>query len=135
MQPAALALCLSLLGGEPVRLDTDRFTLSWLHSVEKVEWREEWVVSRHGLRPVTVRLKGHGAGMEPPEGAVLVDGWWRYSPDLPWQGQVVLAASAFTPDHTLCHGSRCRSLSVWLDRPPGDERPVEMAPCSVAGVR
>lgn len=82
-----------------------------------------------GLRVVEARVKGSGVGMEPAEGAVLREGWWVYRPTLPTQQRVVVAASGFTADHTLCALGTCRPLAAWVRRPPGDERPVEMSAC------
>lgn len=58
----------------------DAFTLAWTHTVEKTAWEEDWRRDGAELVLVEARIKGSGAGMEPPEGARLVDGWWRYSP-------------------------------------------------------
>ncbi|AZO57254.1 DUF1850 domain-containing protein [Mesorhizobium sp. M8A.F.Ca.ET.057.01.1.1] len=50
-----------------------------------------------------MRFKGSGAGMEPPEGAGLRDGWWIYAPKVGAQRRVMLAASGATGDGwTLC---------------------------------
>lgn len=124
-----LALCLALVGSEPVRVPADRFSLSWVHSIEKVEWREEWRVGRQGLTVVEARVKGSGVGMEPPEGSRLEGGWWVYVPTLPPQPAVILAASGFTADHTLCAAGTCKPLARWVARPAGDERAVEMSAC------
>ncbi len=131
MTPLELALCIALAGGgEPVRVPADGFTLSWTHSIEKVEWREEWTVREEGIRPARAMVKGSGAGMEPPEGSRLEDGWWVYAPRIPAQERVVLAASGFTAAHTLCVGGDCRPLNDWAGRVEGDERPVELFPCN-----
>ncbi|QJE72925.1 DUF1850 domain-containing protein [Aerophototrophica crusticola] len=130
MPVAAAALCLALLGNPPVRVEVDRFTLSWTHSIEKVEWQEDWAVGPEGLRVLEARVKGSGVGMEPAEGAVLRDGWWAYVPQLPPQRQVMLATSGFTADHTLCAAGKCEPLAKWVRRPAGDESPVEMAACA-----
>jgi hypothetical protein len=42
------------------------FTLVWTHSIEKVDWQEDWHVTPDGLELVQARVKGSGAGMEPP---------------------------------------------------------------------
>jgi len=57
------------------------FSLVWTHSVEKVEWRERWVVTGSQLVLQEARVRGSGAGMEPPDGSVLEDGWWVYRAD------------------------------------------------------
>ncbi len=75
------------------------FTLSWTHSVERVEWREHWVVtSDRRLRLDRAQVRGSGAGMEPPDGAVLRDGWWIWQPTLPAQTALHLAVSGATVD-------------------------------------
>ncbi len=53
------------------------FTLVWTHSIEKVDWQEDSRVTPAGLELVQARVKGSGAGMEPPPEARLVDGWFR----------------------------------------------------------
>lgn len=123
------ALCLALLGDPPVRIPGDRFELAWTHSIEKTEWREEWIVEHGKLRLALARIKGTGAGMEPPEEARLEDGWWVYRPDGRTRDSIQFAASGFAPDHRLCIGGRCRGLAEWVARPPGNERPVEMSAC------
>ncbi|KAA0681388.1 DUF1850 domain-containing protein [Roseomonas genomospecies 6] len=122
------ALCLSALGGAVLAaLPGPAFTLSWTHSVEKTEWREDWRIEQGRLVLTEARVKGGGAGMEPPEGARLAGGWWVWAPALPPQERVVLAASSFTPDHTLCAGGECRPLRGWTGGTlPG---PLELKPC------
>ncbi|TIT38538.1 MAG: DUF1850 domain-containing protein, partial [Mesorhizobium sp.] len=70
-----MSLCI-LAAGKTMTLTVAAFTLSWTHSVEKTHWQEDWKVLPSGLQIVEARIKGSGAGMEPPEGAVLRDGWW-----------------------------------------------------------
>ncbi len=101
-------------------LTGDAFMLSWTHSVEKVEWREHWRVDGTHLIIDEARVKGSGAGMEPPDYAVLrSDGWWVYRPGLPPQQQLLLAVSGATPDGwRLCvDGGSCHELEQVL--PPG----------------
>ena len=132
MSAAALALCLMLADGEPVRLPTEAFELHWTHSVEKIEWRERWRVTGAGLTVVEARIRGSGAGMEPPDGARLEAGWWVYTPAIAPQARVILAASAFTDDHRLCVRGECRDLSDWVGRRAGDGGPVELSACGGA---
>ena len=68
-----MSLCI-LAAGKTTVLAVSAFTLSWTHSVEKTRWEEDWRVTPAGLEIVEARVKGSGAGMEPPEGAVL-EGW------------------------------------------------------------
>ena len=85
------------------------FTLAWTHSVEKTRWEEGWRVGPTGLEIVAARVQGSGAGMEPPDGAVLVDGWRVYSPRLPGVPELVLAASGATGGGwSLCAEGRCQ---------------------------
>ena len=78
---AAMSLCI-LAAGKTTVLAVTAFTLSWTHSVEKTRWEEDWRVTPAGLEIVEASVKGSGAGMEPPEGAVLKDGWWVYRPKI-----------------------------------------------------
>lgn len=117
------AICLT--GGlKAVQIAATAFALSWSHSVEKTLWQEEWVIENGRLRIVEARVEGSGAGMEPPEGAILRDGAWRYKPDLPPQDRLVLAASGATAGGwTLCASGTCREIG----KQAGDV--IEIAPC------
>jgi hypothetical protein len=93
------------------------FTLAWTHSVEKTQWIEDWTVTPSGLEIIGARVKGSGAGMEPPEGSVLKDGWWNYVPRIRAQRKLVLAASGATGSGwTLCTPGKC----VVIGSQPGD---------------
>ncbi|WP_265515930.1 DUF1850 domain-containing protein [Nitratireductor luteus] len=120
-----MSLCL-MVAGKPFVIATTMFTLSWTHSVEKVEWQERWAVDSAGLRLVEARIQGSGAGMEPPSDAKLIDGWWVYRPSLPPQKQLVLAASGKTEDGwKLCADGedQCRTLGA------GGGEPVVLKSC------
>lgn len=128
---SALALCAFVGGALAGRIDAESFTLSWVHSVERIRWEEDWRVTAAGLELVEARVRGTGAGMEPPAGAVLRDGSWRYRPALPPLPEVVLADAGVVPDHELCAAGRCQPLHAWLvlaAAPAGE--PVRLAPCS-----
>ena len=121
-------LCI-LAAGKTLTLSVAAFTLSWTHSVERSRWEEDWKVLPSGLQVVEARIEGSGAGMEPPEGAVLRGGWWVYAPRVDPQRRVVLAASGATgAGWTLCSVQGCREL--------GDEAggPIVLAPCESNGV-
>jgi hypothetical protein len=97
-----MSLCLAA-GGKITALAFTAFTLSWTHSVERVRWEEDWQLTASGLDLVEARVKGSGAGMEPPPEARLDEGWWRWHPELPSQKRLVLAASGATSGGwTLC---------------------------------
>jgi len=88
---------------------SDRFTLAWTHSVEKVEWREDWRVESGRLILSEASVMGSGAGMEPPPEAVLRDGRWVWHPQTAMD-EIVLARSDFTADWRLCVEGMCREL-------------------------
>jgi hypothetical protein len=122
-----MSLCI-LAAGKTVTLSAAAFTLSWTHSVERTRWEEDWKVMPSGLQVIEARIKGSGAGMEPPEGAVLKNGWWIYAPDVGPQRRVVLAASGATGDGwTLCTVQGCRELG----KAAGDT--IALEPCGSDG--
>lgn len=124
-----IALCLAAaLGGAAVRLDLPdgRFSLRWTHSIEKVEWQEDWRLTANGLEAEEARVKGSGAGMEPGENAILRDGWYAWRPATPPLARLVLARSDVVADHRLCVGGRdCRPLSHYI----GGTGAVTLEPC------
>lgn len=87
------------------------FSLSWTHSVERTEWREEWRLTEDGLVIDSASVSGSGAGMEVPEGAALRNGAWHYRPLLPPQAQVSFAdAGRGVGDWRLCSEGLCRDV-------------------------
>jgi hypothetical protein len=117
------ALCI-LAAGKASVVAASLFTLSWEHSVEKVRWEEDWRVTPAGLEIVEARVKGSGAGMEPPEGSTLVDGWWVYAPVIGPVPELVLAASGATSQGwLLCTHDDCMTLGA------AAIEPVRLAPC------
>ena len=52
--------------------------------------------------------------MEPPAGARLEGGIWRYRPDLPHLSVLRLARSTYTTDYELCLDNGCQPLSRWI---------------------
>src|SRR5262245_21398319 len=87
-----LSLCLASAGVTKA-LSLAAFTLVWTHSIEKVDVQEDWRVTPAGLELVQARVKGSGAGMEPPPEARLVDGWFTWRPNRPPMPEVVLGNS------------------------------------------
>jgi hypothetical protein len=117
-----MSLCVA--GPEALRLAVTAFTLAWTHSVEHVRWEEDWRVTPSGLELVEARVRGSAAGMEPPEGAQLEQGWWVYAPALPPRRELLLAASGATGGGwTLCAAGRCRALGATAGAP------LRLAPC------
>lgn len=118
-----MALC-ALSAAGLLRIATSTFMLSWIHSVEKTQWQEDWVISEAGFVLVSARIKGSGAGMEPPEDAQLRDGWYHYHPDIPPRRELTLAASgASVSGWTLCAPDRCVELGV------NSEAPIKLQIC------
>lgn len=107
-----MTICL-LAAGKTTIVAASAFTLSWTHSVQKTEWQEDWRLVPAGLELVEARVKGSGAGMEPPEGAVLRDGWWVYAPALPALPRIVLASSGATASSwTICGEDGCNETGA-----------------------
>jgi hypothetical protein len=127
MSPLA-ALCL-VAGGTQVGLPVSAFTLRWQHSIEKVEWAEDYIVAGAWLYLQRAHIRGSGAGMEPPSDAWLDHGAWHYRPDDPWRRELVLARSGFVPDYELCIEGDCQRLTHWL---PLSDGPATLKPCSAS---
>ncbi|MFV0491418.1 MAG: DUF1850 domain-containing protein [Pseudorhodobacter sp.] len=112
-----------LVGATVLSLAQPGFSLSWEHSVEKIEWREDWAIEGQDLILTRVAIKGSGAGMDPADEARLENGWWVWEPDsrLP---ELRLAASGATGSGwQLCSGGECRELGTTPDAP------IRIAPC------
>jgi hypothetical protein len=122
-----LSLCLASAGALKT-LSIAAFTLVWTHSVEKVEWQEDWRVTANGLELVQARVKGSGAGMEPPPEARLVDGWFQWQPKRGPMPEVLLGNSGAAGEWRLCTGGECRPLSIVLGTPTG-ANPTTMRAC------
>ena len=105
-----LSLCLAL-GGVVKTLSIAAFTLVWTHSIEKVDWQEDWQVTPQGLELKQARVKGSGAGMEPSPEARLVDGWFQWQPNAKPMPQVALGNSGAAGEWRLCANGDCRTLS------------------------
>lgn len=126
-----MTLCLAA-GAATLALALGSFTLSWTHSVERIEWREHWAVERDGLVLRQAAVKGSGAGMEVPDDAILRDGFWFYEPRLPPQTRVSFAdAGRAGSDWTLCDGERCAALRSLL---PVEGNGFSMEACERSGI-
>lgn len=102
-------LCAVAAAGFLALTSADHFTLAWTHSVEKVEWREDWRVDGGRLVLWRASVQGSGAGMEPPPEAVLKDGRWTWFPQKAF-AEVALARSDFAGDWRLCVDGECREF-------------------------
>lgn len=144
---AALGVCLALAATLPgqgidgalpqaasagvVFVPQRAFTLAWTHSIEKTRWEEDYRVERAAkgppvLRLARARIRGTGAGMEPPEGARLQQGWYVYTPATQPEGPLRLTRSPYTPDYDWCAQGRCRPLGALL---PSDGGVTLLWPC------
>jgi hypothetical protein len=126
---AGLSLCLASLGVVKA-LSVAAFTLAWTHSIEKVEWQEDWRITASGLELMEARVKGSGAGMEPPPQARLIDGWFRWKPERPAMPEVILGNSGVAGEWRLCAGGKCRTLSEIFGRAVG-ANPTILSRCGV----
>ena len=116
-------ICVAAAAGT-LFLAADAFTLSWTHSVEHMLWQEAWVREGDALRLKEASVQGSGAGIDPPEGAVLANGIYTWTPTLPPVPELVLAASGATgAGWTLCAAGACHEIGA---APSG---PVIVRPC------
>jgi hypothetical protein len=122
-----MPLCIAA-GGAVTALALSAFTLSWTHSIEKIRWEEDYVVEGQALRLVEARVRGHGAGMEPPEGSWLAQGVWHYRPALPPLPALRLANSRFTAGYEFCKQGHCRPLAAVAPAAAADT-PVVISVC------
>ena len=118
-------ICL-LAGSTIAPLMAGAITLAWTHSVEKIVWEEDWRSGPAGLELVEARVRGSGAGMEPPPEARFANGVWAWSPNLPPQAQVVMRRSGATADWRICVSGQCRPMDAYV---PAEADPIVMKVC------
>jgi hypothetical protein len=101
------------------------FTLTWFHSVEKVEWQEDWKIINSKLKIIEARVKGSGAGMDPPENSKLIKGWWIYKPKISAKDELILATSeANIKNWSICFNGKCEEL------PKNENKPLKLYVCN-----
>lgn len=126
-----IGVCLANAAGATA-LAVNIFTLAWTHSIEKLRWEERWRVEAAALVLEAVRVRGFGAGMEPPAEAVLRDGVWEWRPGTR-HAVLRLTRSAYTADYDWCEhggaGGGCVALAEIL---PSDGGVTELRPCTMA---
>lgn len=118
-------ICL-VAGSAIAPLMASAITLAWTHSVEKVVWEEDWRSTLAGLELVEARVRGSGAGMEPPPEATLAHGVWSWKPNLPPQAQVIMRRSGATADWRICIAGQCRPMDAYV---PAEADPIAMKAC------
>ncbi|NMM36146.1 MAG: DUF1850 domain-containing protein [Glaciimonas sp.] len=115
-----IGVCLAA-AGLVVSLPLQEFTLAWTHSIEKILWEEDYrvVPTADGarLQLTEARIRGSGAGMEPPPDAVLADGVWHYRPPLAPLDRLNLARSDYVADYNICWDGSCRGLAELVGSP------------------
>lgn len=122
------AFCLLAAGTLVASISTPLLTLSWTHSIEKILWEEDYRIEGQKLTLSAARIRGNGAGMEPPEGASLRAGVWHYRPQLAQLEKLTLARSPAVADYTLCWQGHCRPLAD-LAGTAQNNPIVELTPC------
>jgi hypothetical protein len=122
-----MALCLAA-GAVAASLAVQSFTLAWMHSIEKIRWEEDWRIEGGQLHIVAARIRGTGAGMEPPPDAVLRNSAWHYRPQVAAMDELTLAHSPYTAGYEFCREGECVPLADFL---PGiaDSTPVVLSGC------
>jgi len=115
-------------GGLVVTLAIESFTLAWTHSIEKICWEEDWRVAGTQLVLTEARIRGHGAGMEPPADSRFEDGAWHYDPHLPPLDALQLTNSSFAAGYEICSQQHCVALSDSAPR-AGNGDVIELRAC------
>ncbi len=132
---AGLGVCLSLAAAPAVPprfVPVRQFTLAWTHSIEKIRWEEDYAVrldadGRPVLVPGHARIRGSGAGMEPPPDAVpRPGGWYEYQPRTAPLHILRMTRSPYTADYDWCVAGRCEPLRAVM---PTDGGVTLLRPC------
>ena len=126
-----IGLCIGLAGTLWAQEPAADFTLAWRHTIEKIRWEEDYHLDAEGLHLGEARVRGSGAGMEIPDGAVLRDGSWHYRRDLPALQPLRLGRTPEAGDFELCVAGACRPLSHWIGPPRLNQPAVELWSCAM----
>ena len=120
-------LCLAA-GVIAATLPLSAFTLAWTHSIEKIRWEEDYRIQGSRLVLEEARIRGSGAGMEPPADAKFKNGVWHYKPILPPLERLRLTHSPYTAGYEICSSGGCKPLTTILAGLP-DFALVEVSAC------
>jgi len=120
-------LCLAA-GLITATLPLSAFTLAWTHSIEKIRWEEDYRIVDSRLVLEEARIRGSGAGMEPPADAQIRNGVWHYRPNLPPLEQLRLTHSPYTAGYEICSAGGCKPLTAILTGLP-EFALVEVSAC------
>ncbi len=133
---AELGVCLTLAAAPAVPprfVPVQAFTLAWTHSIEKIRWEEDYTIridaaGRPVLIPGHARIRGSGAGMDPPPDAVLrPGGWYEYQPRTAPLHILRMARSPYTADYDWCVAGRCKPMRAIM---PTDGGVTLLRPCA-----
>lgn len=106
------AFCIALIASTlVVVLPTDKITLSWIHTIERTPWEEDYAIEKGALVITEARVTRSGAGMDAPSGAIWAQGRWHYVPALDPLPEIILANSSFAGGYSICWEGSCRRLS------------------------
>ena len=121
-----MALCLTG-AGLSLHLGLTAFTLAWTHTVERTAWEEDWRVEADTLVLTQSRIKGSGAGMDPPPHATRIDGWFAWAPSDPRRSFIAIRRAPGIDDWQLCPvGMGCKLIGELLSP---DADPVTLTSC------
>ncbi|WP_108483004.1 DUF1850 domain-containing protein [Oceaniglobus ichthyenteri] len=115
-----------MVGATMLMLAASDFQLGWTHSVEHVEWQEEWRILDSALSLTMARVRGSGAGMEPGENARLRDGWWEWPGAIQVPALVLAASGATGAGWTLCAADTCTVIGETSGAP------IIIKPCAAS---
>ncbi len=122
-----MPLCVAA-GGLVMSLALESFTLAWTHSIEKIRWEEDWRIDHGRLVLTEARVRGSGAGMEPPAGSRFADGVWHYDPHVPPLEVLRLTHSSYTAGYDICTPQGCTPLAASAPR-AGNGDVIELSAC------
>ncbi len=123
-----MALCIAA-GGLVTALALNTFTIAWTHSIEKIRWEEDYRVEGTALVLTEARIRGSGAGMEPPAGSRFEGGVWHYVPELPPLHELRLTHSSYTADYEFCDAAGCVPLAAYAPQ-AGPGEVIQMTVCA-----
>lgn len=125
-----MPICLAA-GVLAATLPLSAFTLAWTHSIEKIRWEEDYRVQDGHLLLDEARIRGSGAGMEPPTDAWFSHGVWHYKPALPALERLLLSHSPYAGGYEICSADGCQTLAAMLPGLP-EFAQVEVSACAAA---
>lgn len=120
-------LCLAA-GVIAATLPLSAFTLAWTHTIEKIRWEEDYRIVDSRLVLEEARIRGSGAGMEPPADAHFKNGVWHYHPNLPPLERLRLTHSPYAAGYEICSAGGCKPLAAILTGLP-EFALVEVSAC------